>query len=229
MKRRLTYSTTVAFLILFSCKLSVFAQDNTFKPELSLGANAGLTLSTVGFSPKVYQESLRQFSAGITARYISEKNFGLQGELNISQRGWKEKKDSIPEHKFTKSLLYLELPVMTHIYFNLGSKARLVFNMGPQIGYQIKEEVLDHNIVFDPGFDPEGSIPSQYTNSTENKFDWGIVGGGGIEVRTGIGSFIIEGRYYYGLSDIYKNKKSDYYATSPNQVVNLKLTYLFRK
>ena len=219
-------------LAVFVCWLlpwgSLMAQD-TFKPEFVLGVNGGITSSRINFTPRVAQVSLQQYSGGVAARYISEKHFGLQAELNLSQRGWEELKDSVPEHKYTKSLLYAELPVMTHIYFDLGSRVRMIFNLGPQIGYQISESVLANDVHYEPGLAPSAGEPTpvQYTNKTEQLFDWGITGGGGFELRTGIGSFALEGRYYFGLSDIYRNRKSDYYAASPHQVVNVKLTYFF--
>lgn len=33
----------------------------------------------------------------------------------------------------------------------------------------------------------------------------------GLEVSTGIGHFLLEGRYYMGLSDFYKNSKRDFF------------------
>lgn len=226
----MTSKITYIVSLLLATSISLFAQDSAFQPEWAFGVNAGATFSRINFSPKVTQESLQQLQGGVTVRYLSEKNFGLQAELNLSQRGWQEQKDSIPDHKFTKSLLYFELPVMTHIYFNLGSRVRLVFNLGPQIGYQLSENIKENNVVLDPGFNEEAfGYPVQYTTATQNKFDWGIAAGGGFELRTGIGSFVLEGRYYYGLSDIYKNRKSDYYAVSSNQILNVKLTYFYRK
>lgn len=200
-----------------------------FQPEWAFGVNAGQTISRINFNPAVSQASLRQFVGGLSARYLSERHFGLQAELNFSQRGWQEEKDSVPDHRFTKQLTYLELPVMTHIYFELHRNARLVFNMGPQISCLLSEKILKENIVIDPDYDTIDKNATHYTQSTQTKFDWGIAAGGGLEIRTGIGSFVLEGRYYYGLSDIYRNTKRDYFSVSSNQVLNVKLSYFFRK
>ena len=59
------------------------------------------------------------------------------------------------------------------------------------------------------------------------KFDYGIAGGAGLEVRTGIGNFILEGRYYFGLNDFYNNTKRDYFGRSAHATIIGKLTYLF--
>jgi len=215
--------------LLISLWSTVLQAQNEFQPEWDFGINAGVTSSSVSFVPRVAQGNLQQLQVGATVRYLSEKNFGLQGELNLSQRGWKEEKDDIPTHKFSKQLLYAEMPVMTHIYFNLGKRVRLIFNMGPQISYLVSEKVKESDIVPKIDFENTENYPIQYNTPTQTKFDWGIIGGGGLELRTGIGSFVVEGRYFYGLADIYKNSKKDYYAQSSNQVLGVKLTYFYNR
>ena len=61
----------------------------------------------------------------------------------------------------------------------------------------------------------------------QNKFDYGITAGLGVELTSKVGHFLVEGRYYYGLSDIYKNSKKDVFSRSNNGVIYAKLTYLF--
>jgi hypothetical protein len=211
-----------------------YSQEQEFQPEWAFGANAGVTLSSISFNPKVPQDLLIQQEGGITARYISEKYFGVQLELNYSMRGWMERTDTLLHpSEYGRSLAYLELPLMTHIYFDLGKRARLVFNLGPQIGYNISEKVLKRIIVTPKS--PSGEIPEYYgktlTHNSDygvyHKFDYGITGGMGIETRTGIGNFILEGRYYFGLRDIFSSNKDDYFQASSNQVIGIKLTYLF--
>ena len=72
------------------------------------------------------------------------------------------------------------------------------------------------------------SIRAIYGKEVENKFDYGIAGGLGIELKTKIGNFFVEGRYYYGLSDIYKNSKTDDFGRSANQDIIIKLGYSVR-
>ena len=64
--------------------------------------------------------------------------------------------------------------------------------------------------------------------NVENKFDYGIAAGLGLEYsHPKLGHFILEGRYYYGLGDIYGNSKRDYFGRSNNNNVIIKLTYLY--
>ena len=210
---------------------SLRAASKPFEPEWAFGVNAGVTLSTVRFNPTIKQENLLKYAGGITARYISEKTFGLQVELNYSLRGWDLEADTTYKDptelvqpsdtlRFTssRSLAYFELPILTHIYFNMGDRMRLIFLMGPQVSWYLGEKSVSNRETFHP-------TPQK----VQKPFDYGILGGMGVELRTGIGSFVLDGRYYFGLSDIFNSTKADYFQASSNQVMSVKLTYLFRK
>lgn len=67
----------------------------------------------------------------------------------------------------------------------------------------------------------------QYGKAVENGFDYGLIGGGGIEIRTGVGHFLLEGRYYFGLSDFFNTTKKDYFSRSAHTYICGKITYLF--
>jgi hypothetical protein len=212
----------VVFLLLGICRLS-YSQSKTFSPEWAYGVNGGATFSNVNFTSNLHipEESLQQYSGGFTVRYISEKGFGIQSELNYSMRGWQEKIDSVHLNKYALSLAYLELPVLTHIYFGMGKHTRLVFNLGPQIGFNIGQKTLTKEI-------NDTDVPDYYDMKIQKKFDYGIRAGMGVEIRTDVGSFILEGKYYFGLSDIFNNKRNDIFQSSSNQVMGINLTYLFR-
>jgi len=217
----------LGIICLLLCQVS-FAQRSDFQDELAIGVNAGVTLSKMRFTPSRPQDMLQQGSGGISTRYISEKHFGIQAELNYSLRGWKERTDTVINlNRYSRSLAYIELPVMTHIYFNLGKRARLVFNVGPQIGFNIGEKEQEKVINTTPEQTEESF--SYYNLKVERAFDYGIGGGGGLEIRTGIGLFILEGRYYFGLSDVFNNTRSDFFQSSAHQVIGVKLTYLLKR
>ena len=211
------------FVFLPSITLS-YAQITKFQPELTYGVNGGVTLSSIRFDSNypIPQDKLLQSQFGLTIRYIAEKNFGLQAELNYSNRGWKETTDEIRTNRYTRSISYIEMPFMTHIYFSMGKRVRGLFNLGPQIGYCIGEKTIER--VLD--FSEPNDLTAYYFQDIQRKFDYGIVGGGGIEFQTGIGNFILEGRYYFGLSDIFNNMRSDRFQSSANQVIGIKLSYL---
>lgn len=217
---------TIVFL---SCQL--ISAQKPFQPETAFGINSGITLSRVSFSSMGKGEPLgmyQQFSGGVTYRYIVQKNVGLQAELNYSLRGWQYKQDdeSMQRHPYTRSLAYIELPFMTHAYYDLSKRMRFIFLVGPQINYLIGDNIKE-KVILDSD-DTDAPVPGYFNlDKVNHKFDYGIVGGAGLELRTGIGSFVLEGRYYFGLGDTFNNTRGDIYQRSNHQVIGIKLSYLF--
>lgn len=210
--------TTV--LLCLAIAAGIQAQDKTFRQELAVGGSFGMNFSDVSFAPnKVNTKMMTGYNGGLTLRWNTEKNLGLQAELNYSQQGWDEQFDD-PQYTYIRTINYIEVPIFTHIYF--GSKRFKVFvNLGPKVGYAFSEST-EENL--------NGATPNrenkQHNMPIEKKFDWGLCGGPGIELRTGIGYFLLEGRYYYALGDIFNSRKEDYFSKSSSQIISAKLTYL---
>jgi hypothetical protein len=69
---------------------------------------------------------------------------------------------------------------------------------------------------------------AQDSMGVERKVDYGIAAGAGIEFSiNNVGHFMLEGRYYYGLGDIFGNSKRDYFGRSNLTNIVIKMTYLF--
>lgn len=220
--------TSLLFLLLALC---VRAQIGEQRYNFSLGVNGGINLNKVSFSPTVNQKNLLGINAGLTARYISEKYFsmicGAQVEVNFSQRGWDEYYEYYPDVHYTRTMNYVEIPLLAHLAFGKDRGMQFFLNLGPQIGFLLGESTTQTG-------DMEGMLNEnpyvemeQHKKNADNKFDYGITGGLGVELRTGIGNFIVEGRYYFGLADIYNSTKKDYFARSANGSFIVKATYLF--
>ena len=69
-------------------------------------------------------------------------------------------------------------------------------------------------------------------NNTEKfadrKFDYGIVGGGGLEIRTGIGHFLLEAPLLFRSERFSTTTvKKDYFSRSAHSYIGGRLTYLF--
>lgn len=220
------------FLALFAGFItSAKAQISDQRNNLAVGINGGANFNTVMFTPSIKQDMHQGINGGITARYICEKYFamicGVQLEVNYSQRGWKEKIEDGTENQYQRTLNYLEIPFLAHLAFGREERGlRFFLNAGPQIGFFLNDKEEMEGNPWDTSFRPNGVV-YQYGKAVENKFDYGITGGLGMEVRTGIGNFLIEGRYYYGLSDIYGNSKKDDFSRSGNSTICGKITYLF--
>ena len=220
----------LSFLCL-SAGIPVHAQLQDQRHNLAIGINGGVNLSSVSFEPSIKEKTFLTPSFGVTIRYISERYLkmfcGIQAEINYSQRGWKENIDDGTGDTYQRSMNYVEVPLMAHLAFgkDKGYGARFVLNLGPQIGYLLGESGKKSE-AWHPNERPSGVI-WQYGKMAESKFDYGIVGGVGIEARTGIGNFLLEARYYFGLSDFYHSTKKDPFSRSAHSYIAGRLTYLF--
>jgi len=215
------------FLLINALIGGVDAQ-NKFEPEWNIGVGFGPTFSSMSL---IYQQTdintqnYMQYHGGIAIRHLSEKNLGIIGEINYSQQGWEGKFKDQPEYKHSHSLTYIEMPILTHIYW--GNKVRFFVNLGPKIQFLIseKEEISDALADAIANNTDNVSTP-QYNRKAQRKFDYGITAGLGMEFRTGIGNFALEGRYNFGLGDVFDSGKGDdNFSRSANRVISAKLTY----
>ncbi len=212
-------------ILLFAFFADSYAQT-PFPKELSIGASFGMGVSSVTFNPRIKQNQYLGSHFGITGRWITQKNLGLILEVNYSQQGWDEEFDD-PQYHYSRRINYIDIPFLTHIYF--GSKrVRFFINLGPKIGFVISDSMSENVLGLDTNPPPNsGEYQTlQREKPIEHKFAWGICGGPGIELRTGIGSFQLEGRYYYGLGDLFKSNRGEDFSKSSSQVIFGKITYM---
>jgi hypothetical protein len=212
----------------------LYAQREIFKGELYLGVGGGSLFSKVDFVPSVPMGFKQGIYGGISAKYISEKHLGIVMEINYSQRGWEEEFESSSDFSYSRTLNYVDIPFMTHIY--AGRKTRFIINIGPQISFLVGDnqkmsQALSDDLDERRAEDPEARIGMQYEGMYELKrVDYGLIGGIGMEFKTGIGDFDLEGRYYFGLGDIFTSRRSEnaYFSRSASRVIGVKLTYYMR-
>ncbi|MDE6116861.1 MAG: PorT family protein [Duncaniella sp.] len=225
----------IFFLILLSFYLPFTASaQREYSPNFAIGAKAGGTMSRMSFSPEVHQKFTNGLTMGVTARYTEERFFGLIAEINLTQRGWAEDfaRDEAPEFSYSRTLTYIQIPLLTHIYFG-SKKFRGFVNLGPEFGYMIGNSI-NANFDYDnyasiQGF-PQGYRTNEQLNmEIQNKFDYGIAAGIGMEwILKRKHSFFLEGRYYYGLGNIFKATKRDFFAASRGMSIELTLGYMIR-
>ncbi|MDE6861114.1 MAG: PorT family protein [Duncaniella sp.] len=205
-----------------------------YSPNLAIGAKAGGTMSRMSFSPEVHQKFTNGLTMGLAARYTEERFFGLIAEINLTQRGWAEDfaRDEAPEFSYSRTLTYVQIPLLTHIYFG-SKKFRGFVNLGPEFGYMISNSInanFDYNNYASIQGFPQGYRTNEQLNmEIQNKFDYGIAAGIGIEwILKRKHSFFLEGRYYYGLGNIFKATKRDFFAASRGMSIKLTLGYMIR-
>ena len=232
---------------LFWGTLASYAQIGEYRDQFCIGVGGGYALNSINFQPKVTQKMHGGYSIGMTGRYTCEKYFtmlcAIQMEANITQLGWTEKIETLNgksvinaetgiEEKYQRHQTYLQIPIFAHLSWGKENKGVNAFiNLGPQIGISLNEKTDKNyttpNISGNSDEIRASSVIAQENMPIENKFDYGIIVGGGIEVHINhVGRFDIEGRYYYGLGNIYGDSKKDYFGTSNNNTIFVKLTYL---
>lgn len=216
------------FLLLLGCILPVKAQIGEQRNNLAVGFSGGISDNSVSFTPRIKQNGFMGITGGLIARYISEKYFnmicGAQLELNYTQLGWNENINDGTGDTYSRSMNYIQLPFLAHLAFGKEKRGlQFFFNLGPQVGFLLNEkEKMSKNFSIS-----SRSVTQQYGKLVDKKFDYGITAGMGVELRTGAGNFLVEGRYYYGLADFYNSTKKDYFSRSAHTTIFAKITYLF--
>ena len=230
--------------------MSAAAQIGEYRNELAMGASAGVSMSSVGYVPKVPQGQQLGKIIGFTIRYTGEKYVNsicaVVAEVNFAQMGWKERiwdkddqlvinqKTGVAE-QYSRIVNYIQVPFFARLGWGRERRGfQGFFQAGPQLGYYLSEKTeanfdLDNpNIVDRVSLISRPDYSNMYHMPVENKFDYGIAAGAGIEFSSRhVGHFMLEGRYYYGLGNIYGNSKRDYFAKSNYQGIVIKATYLF--
>ena len=69
----------------------------------------------------------------------------------------------------------------------------------------------------------------QMSMKVNNRLDYGICGGAGMEINVNRKhSLLLEGRFYYGLTDIFPNHKTDIFSSSNSMTITVTLGYFYR-
>lgn len=217
------------FLVFAAVWTGALAQTH-YLSHVHVGGHAGVTLSSMSFYPSVKQEMIQGLTAGVSFRYAEERHVGLQAELNIEQSGWKEDYEGLP-FKYERQLTYLRLPVMTHIFF--GSRVvKFFFNLGPEVSYMLGEKISSNFDYAHASTNPQFPASRRYEQldlPVSNRFDYGITGGAGVEfVIRRRHCVALEGRYYFGLGNIFPSTKKDYFSASRATSILITLAYKFR-
>lgn len=207
------------------------AQVEQPRSMFEMGLSGGINLNRIELQPSIRQKFDDGINGGIMLRYTSEKYFSMicatQLEVNFAQRGWNEDFDDGTENNYRRNLNYIEVPLLAHLAWGKEKRGlQFFFNLGPQFGFFLNESEK-----YKGEWTPEQrpiSLRPIYGKIVEKTFDYGITGGLGVELKTKAGNFSIEGRYYYGLADIFGNSKTDEFGRSANQTLSIKLGYSFR-
>jgi hypothetical protein len=194
--------------------------------QLHVGIRGGYSISSVAFIPSYKQHSLYDwpFDAGIVFKYFDLEYFGFQGEINVTQRGYRlplSDENTLDDIKHYKRIsTYAEIPLFMQIrakYNNIF----IHFNAGVTASYMINSY---------HGSDTSGVYHMQKYEMNilrDNSFDYGLMGGLGIGYDFKFGTIQVEARYHYGLGDLYYHKFEGNPMRSPMRLQNISFTYLY--
>jgi len=215
----------------------------SFMPEVPQNMLGGMTLGvTARYTCEKYFKSI----------------CAVVAEVNYSQIGWKEniltmQDQPVPLHtdptqnlRYARKMNYVQIPLLARLGWGRErSGLQFFFQVGPQFGFFLNEKTEANFDVKDPAFNPgykngeygkdykyggirASHVVAQDSMAVENKFDYGVAVGLGVEMSNRhVGHFLVEGRYYYGLGNIYGNSKRDHFSRSNFGNIVVKFTYLF--
>lgn len=228
--KRPFYIRLAAVCSVVACGIFSAGAQTHYSSNVAVGGHGGVDFSKVFFNPAVKQSMKMGMMGGVMVRYIEENHFGLIAELNYVQRGWAENFEGAP-YNYSRTLNYVELPVMAHIYF--GRRGKFFFNAGPQVALYLGDSVESN---FDPSqmatlpdFPASNRMNEQMLLDVNQKFDYGISAGLGAEFNLNKrNSLTLEARFYYGLGNVFSAKRSDTYSASNQMSISATVGYWFR-
>ena len=224
----------ISILLVFE-SIAAMAQVGEPRRDFSIGGTVGYTLNRVSFVPRIKQAYKGSPMFGFATRFVCEKYFkticAVQLEAQYCNLGWKEVIEDGTNNQYYRDMHYIQVPILMQMGWGRERKGfKFIFELGPQLGIYLSgtehKDAGGEGSVWDPTHRPN-SVNYQYDKDVDNKFDYGIAGGAGLEFSSPIGHFIIGGRFYYGLGDFFDNSKKGKFGRSANQTISVRLAYLF--
>lgn len=190
------------------------------RAQHTFGITGGYGLASGGrFYPAVESRSITgALSYGVSWRYYTEHRFvGCVGlDLEVLERGFsfapnaayaEEKSDYLYYTRRTKSV---QLPIVWQPHFYLANRhLRIHLDAALTLSYHFGS-TYDNRYARETA--PEGPWSGDYAYRTErdNRWGYGLAGGGGASVLVGRFEVGVGVRYYFGLSDILRNRNKYY-------------------
>lgn len=125
----------------------------------------------------------------------------LQPELLFSMKGYKQifKLSNGENNELVLKVNYFEAPILLKISIPAGI-VKPNFYMGPALAFRIR--ITGHCII--DGEKEEFNKDQNFAlNNHVRIFDFGLAMGGGIDIKTGPGSIILDFRYTLGLREVW--------------------------
>lgn len=155
------------------------------------------------------------YNGGLSYKYYSETKYvgAVQTDVQFMQRGFKYDQYSKSDTSYHRKINSVDIPIMwqPHVYL-FNRNARFFVNLGVQFSYNMSSEYWIESK--EKGIIEKGEYPFKVTR--DNRLGYGLCGGAGLSVFMGRVELAVEGRYYFGYSDILRSRTKYKDTENPN-------------
>lgn len=180
----------------------------------TLGFTAGYGMASARFDPKQEMKGMWGiYTAGLTWRYYGTQRFvgGFGIDLEFLQQGFSFATNAslVEEPKdfryYTRHINSVMLPIVwqPHIYM-LRHRVRVYLEAAATFSYQLSSDYEDESAKASGMADWKGDY--NYKTARDSRWGYGLAGGGGIAFLIRRFEINVRARYYFGLSDVVRNR-----------------------
>ena len=169
------------------------------------------------------------YSGGLSYKFYTAQKYvgGIQADLQYMGRGFAYDLQSKSDSSYHRTINSFELPFMwqPHIYV-FQRHGRIFLNLGVYLSYMGGSEYYYKSKK--AGIYEEGPYQKQVTRDA--RWGYGLCGGAGIGFLIRRFEIAVEGRYYFGYSDVLRNgtKYQGNPTHSPLDNINISLALYYR-
>jgi hypothetical protein len=201
--------------------LFVLTLTTSSRAQLSIGFRGGVNFATINSNDPI-QEYKAKTAPGFSLlfNYAISPSLDFQVEPGYAQ--WSAQisdtqtaPNYIRAYTYRIFLDYIEVPMLIQYKPHLG-KLQAIFSFGPEARFPAKPMKAKTKVTqyYNGQITDQLEREDRYTGDRGiKKFDVGLVAGAGILYPIGAFQIIAEGRYHYGLTNIYGNLNTNSFAT----------------
>lgn len=161
------------------------AQVGEHRNDLSIGFTGGYTMNKMDFVPKIKQSQKGSVMFGFSSRYVCEKYFtticAVALEVQYNNLGWEEVIEDGSNNTYKRDWHFIEMPILMQLGWGRERRGfKFLFEAGPQVGLYLSGKEHRGGAPWDVSRRPNGVV-YQYGKDPDNKFDYGIAAGLGLE------------------------------------------------
>lgn len=197
---------------------------NLLNAQIGLGVRGGVNFASSELEEKIegsWETSNAKFIPLLNFSVLGEisfsDKFAFQPEVNFIQKGYKNTiSTDLLDYDYKVKMNYVEVPLLLKGKF--GSEAlKFTALLGPTFGYTFSGKVKSDETETDINFD-EDQI---------KQTDLGAMLGIGVDIKAGPGSFFLDGRLGWGLSNLDDSENSDNFHWHTRNI-SIGVGYIYR-